>query len=233
MTASLIAFTALTAFLTGCSGNSPSQTSEKQVRVSTAPLDTAVVGKWWNGTNGYIFGDNRKVSLVMDFSSMNINFTEDGQFNKAGYIIDKDNITYDGKNLVVYYDNGEDVSIVVNLERRDEENPDSFDGYYSLYGGLVTEYIIQSVGLSIDNLINDESITLSAEVDGESFIVTLENFCEYETLNGSSLEMFSKYMSYMDSNADCVKYDYKVEGDTLTLTYSGEEFVETYERVKE
>lgn len=231
--ATLLAFAGITASLTGCS-DSPDSSSQPKVRTSTAPIDTAIIGKWWNGTSGYVFGEDRKVNLVMDFSAMDIHFTSDGEFDKAGEIIGKDAIAYDGKELIVYYTIDEDVSKIVHLERKDGENPDSIDGSYTLYGGLLTEYFIGNVGLSIDNVMNDDNISLGAEIDGESFILTIENYCDYETINGA-LEMFSPYMSYVDNNVDCVRYSYSVDGDTLNMKYTMDETApdEVYSRVEE
>lgn len=231
--ATFLAFAGITAALTGCS-DKPESSSQATVRKSTAPIDTAIIGKWWNGSSGYVFGEDRKVDLVMDFSAMDINFTSDGEFDKAGEIIGKDNIAYDGKELIVYYEIDGDVSKIVHLERKDEENPDSIDGSYTLYGGLLTEYFIGTVGLSIENIMNDDSISLSAEIDGESFILTLENYCDYETIDGS-VEMFSPYISYVDENTDCVRYSYSVDGDTLNMKYAFDETApdEVYTRVEE
>lgn len=223
----LLACAVILPVFTGCSGN-----SENSADIPT--VDTAIIGRWWNGTNGYVFGEDRKVDLIMDFSSMDINFTSDGEFNKAGEIIGKDSISYDGKELIVYYNTGEDISKIVHLERKDEENSDSIDGSYTLYGGLLTEYFIGTLGLSIENIMNDDSISLSAEVDGESFILTLENYCDYETVNGS-VRMSSPYISYVDENTDCVIYSYIVDGDTLNMRYVADDTVpdEVYSRVEE
>lgn len=238
----LLIIAGLTASLTGCTksaDNSSAQTSTRESRISTAPIDTEIIGKWWNGKNGYIFGEDRKVSLIMDFSSMNINFTSDGQFNKAGEIIGKDDIQYDGKNLIVNYktideNNMADVNIIINMERNDAENPDSFDGSYTIYGGLLMEYLAENVGISLNDVKKDDDIEFLAEVDGESLILTVENYCDYETL-GNSLEMFSKYMHYVDESADAVKYNYEIDGNALTMTFyvNDSEFKEVYERVEE
>lgn len=235
----------LTVSLTSCAEssdisdvkNSSVQRTTKTVRISTAPIDNEIIGKWWNGKNGYIFSEDRKVSLVMDFSAMYINFTSDGEFNKAGEIIGKDDIQYDGKNLMVNYktideNNMADVNIIISMERNDAENPDSFDGSYTIYGGLLMEYMAENVGLNLNDIKKGDDIEFLAEVDGESLILTVENYCDYETIEGS-LEMFSKYMNYVDESADSVKYDYRIDGDVLTMTYSGTELIETYERVEE
>lgn len=231
--AALLAAAGITAFLTGCT-DSPDSSSEEKNRTSNAAIDTAIIGKWWNGTSGYVFGEDRKVDLVMDFSAMDIHFTSDGEFNKAGEIIGKDDIAYDGNELIVYYTIDGDVSKIVHLERKDGENPDSIDGSYTLYGGLLTEYFIGNLGLSIENVMNDDSISLGAEINGESFILTLEGYCSYETIDGY-IEMFSPYMDYIDENADCVRYSYSVDGDTLNMKYAMDAAApdEVYSRAEE
>lgn len=236
----LLVIAGLTVSFTGCaeSGKSESeslvQETTKEVRQSTAPIDTEIIGKWWNGANGYIFGEDRKVSLVMDFSAMDIHFTSDGQFNKAGEIIGKDDISYDGKNLMVQYKNGNDVNIIVNMQRSDAENPDSFDGSYTIYDGVLMQYLAENVGINLFDIKKDDDIEFLAEVDGENLILTVENYCDYETID-NSIEMFSKYMSYVDESADAVKYTYEIKDDTLTMTFlvDGSEYDEVYERVEE
>ncbi|MDE7364628.1 MAG: hypothetical protein K2N27_07075 [Ruminococcus sp.] len=238
----LLATSLLVTVFAGCSeGNNSvsgntSQVQEKPKRISTSPIDQQIIGKWWNGSNGYIFDENRKVSIVMDFSSMEINFTNDGKFLKAGEIIEKDNIQYDGKNLIVQYINPEtnDISILVNMERKDTENPDSFNGVYNLYGGLLIQFFSEMLGITFDEVLDDEDITLDAEIRGENFIVTLNNYCDYETKNGS-LEMFSQYMEYLDENATSVNYNYTVDGDTLTMKYMADSSApaEVYQRFEE
>lgn len=238
----LLVIAGLTASLTGCAEsskisdvqNSSVQETTKAVRISTAPIDNEIIGKWWNGKSGYIFGEDRKVSLVMDFSAMNINFTSDGEFNKAGEIIGKDNISYDGNNLMVQYEIENDVNIILNMKRNDDENLDSFDGFYTIYGGLLMEYLAENVGLNLNDIKKGDDIEFLAEVNGESLILTVENYCDYETIE-NSLEMFSKYMNYVDESADAVKYDYKIDGNTLTMTFyvDDSEFDEVYERVEE
>lgn len=234
----LLIFSGLTAIFTGCAdeASSVSESSgeiQRASRVSSSPIDPKIIGRWENESIGYIFDEDRKVSLIMDFSDMDIHFTSDGEFNKAGEIIGKDNITYDGKNLMVQYTGGEDISVIVNMERKDAENPDSFDGVYNLHGGMLIQYFAEMVGLTFEDALNDENITFEAEVKGENFVVTLENYCDYETL-GNSLEMFSPYMNYVDESASAVKYSYKIDGDTLSLEYIDVEdtFTETYKKVE-
>lgn len=239
----LLATSLLLTVFTGCSdgkssdsvSESSSQVQQKPKRISSSPIDQQIIGKWWNGSSGYIFDENRKVSIVTDFSSMEINFTSDGKFLKAGEIIEKDNIQYDGKNLMVKYVNPEDndISVIVNMERKDTENPDSFDGVYNLHGGLLIQFFAEMLGMTFEEVLDDENITLDAEIKGESFIVTLNNYCDYETKNGS-LEMFSEYMEYLDENATSVNYNYTIDGDTLTMKYTADSSApdEVYQRVE-
>lgn len=240
----LLAISLLSAVFTGCAdgkssdsvSENSSQVQEKPKRISSSPIDQQIIGKWWNGTNGYIFDENRKVSIVMDFSSMQINFTNDGEFLKAGEIIGKDNIQYDGENLMVKYINPEDndISMIANMKRKDAENPDSFDGVYNLHGGLLIQFFAEMLGMTFEEVLNDKDITLDAEIKGENFIVTLNNYCDYETKSGS-LEMFSEYMEYIDENATSVNYNYTIEGDTLTMSYAVDSSApdEVYQRVEE
>jgi len=79
--------------------------------------------------------------------------------------------------------------------------------------------------------ISEENADIDAIVEGETVKLIINDYCSYETLSGNSLEMFSPDMDYVDDTATAVKYTYKVEGDTLTLTYEDQE-PQTYTRVK-
>lgn len=244
----VLVFTGLTALFSGCSGIAPAEESSlpessvvnRQERISSSPIDPEIIGKWSNGENGYIFGEDRKVSLFIDFSSMGSYFTGD-DFSRGGELVGKENIEYDGKDVIVKYtemdesDGSLGIYTLVNMTRKDEENPDSFDGVYTVNGCMLMEVFCDMTGMDYyEDVYGNEEFDFEAVVDGETFVVTFGNYCNYETL-GSSLEMFSKYMDYTDETASAVKYNYTVDGDTLTMIYTDSEgsFKEVYTRVKE
>lgn len=241
----LFIFTGLTAFLTGCTdgetveSNIPEESSSKAERISSSPIDPEIIGKWDNGSNGYIFNDDRTVSLFVDFSDSDIYFTEDGDFSRGGELIGTENVQYDGSNIVVVYDDSDpeagmiDIYTLVDMTRRDEANPDSMDGVYTLNGCTLLQYMAELSGMDYEQVYQNEDFDFEAVIDGQSLTVTFGNFCNYETL-GDSLELFSTYMNYADDNATSLKYTYKISDDTLTMTYSDSEgsIDEVYTRAK-
>ncbi|MDE5936610.1 MAG: hypothetical protein K2G83_04305 [Ruminococcus sp.] len=64
--------------------------------------------------------------------------------------------------------------------------------------------------------------------------VLLNDYCDYET-NDNTLELFSEHMNYIDETATSVKYDYKIEDNSLTLNYIGAEdnTTEVYKKAEE
>ncbi len=224
--------------LTGCTSMTDNQ-SKKISRVSSSPIDPEILGKWENESNGYYFSENRKVSLIMDFSAMGNYFTSEGDFQMAGGLMKKgQNIMYDGENLNVIYDyfdetdNASYSQFLLCMERTDEPNTESYDGSYTLLSGICFQIISDMIGMSIEDIINN--VNVEAEIKGESFIITVNDYCDYET-NGNTLELFSEYMNYIDETATSVKYDYKIEDNSLTLNYIGteENATEVYKKVEE
>jgi len=199
-------------------------TAEGKKRVSKAPLDQALIGTWKGELTGYRFQDNRKVSLIMDFSS-SMHFNSDGTFTFSGETYGKDDLSFDGSILKASFvyepEEGEEVSDdmlepvdILMLERKGEADSSTFDGVYDVIGG---EY----VGLIAGNLaIAPENLFLEAEIDGENLYFTAVDYCDYETKKGK-LEMFSDNMHFVDEKATSVKYEYAINGDELKLTYLG------------
>lgn len=191
------------------------ESMESMARVSSGKLDPDIIGEWSNGSTGYIFKEDRMVTLPMDFSSA-VHFNKDGGFSMEKTTVSKDEIEYDGTNLKVshhYEEAEEDPDILLlDMKRRDAANKDSYDGSYDLLGGSYLDMI--AYNLAIDT----EKIKVEAEVEGETLKFSVIDYCLYETNNGS-LEMFSENMNYVDENAHGVKYTYVIDGDTLTLTY--------------
>ena len=214
---------ALTA-LTGCEDifNPPveEESSSRVERVSSSVIDPAIIGTWKNDVSGYIFGENRKVSLPMDFTA-SAHFNKDGSFTAEGVDISKDEVEFDGTNLKVAHDFGgdeessesEEDTVLLDMTRKGSADKSSFDGTYKLSGGSYLEMIADNLGIDYDK------IDVEAEIDGENFRITVVDYCLYETL-GDSLELFSENMQYVDENANALKYTYKIDGDTLTLTYA-------------
>jgi len=211
ITATLFAAAMGGTLLVGCSREP--QTVESSVRVSTTDIDSAILGEWSSGANGYIFSEDRTVSLPIDFTT-SAHFNSDGTFSMETTKVGKDEIEYDGTSLKVShkYEEAEETLLLLDMKRTDAANKDSYDGSYELLGGTYRDML--AYNLAIDS----EKINVETEVDGENLKFTVVDYCSFETNNGV-LELFSENMSYKKHTDDSVKYTYKIDGDTLTLTY--------------
>ncbi len=200
-------------------------TTEKTVRVASTPIDEQIIGIWSNGTSGYEFTSDHDVSLIMDYSSL-VKFNADGSVTVNGTVIPKEDVTAEGNtvSIVHKYEEFDEPVDVMELEKLSSSGS-GFDGEYLFTGGDYKAAVAVSLGVEAD------SITLKGKVDGDSFILTAEAFCKFETNNGV-LELFGEDMNYVDSNATSVKYTYSIDGDELKLTYE-DLGTEVYQRQKQ
>lgn len=202
--------------LCSCSGDKITD-SNTNSRVSTAPIDPEIIGTWMNELSGYRFGENRKVSLIIDFSE-NAHFTENGQMQTMNALIPKENMDYDGKRVYVTNtayneDYQEDVtSVLIDMERLDEPNPDSLDGYYHIYGGVATDVLAEQLGIP------PEKFDFEGKVEGDKFIIYMVDCFDYETVDGK-VDMFGELIAaYIKGNYEAMSYDYTIEYDSLKMT---------------
>lgn len=202
--------------LCSCSGDKTTD-SNTNSRVSTAPIDPEIIGTWMNELSGYRFGENRKVSLIIDFSE-NAHFTENGQMQTMNALIPKENMDYDGKRVYVTNtayneDYQEDVtSVLIDMERLDEPNPDTLDGYYHIYGGVATDVLAEQLGIP------PEKFDFEGKVEGDKFIIYMVDCFDYETVDGK-VDMFGELIAaYIKGNYEAMSYDYTIEYDSLKMT---------------
>lgn len=202
--------------LCSCSGDKTTDNNTNS-RVSTAPIDPEIIGTWMNELSGYRFGENRKVSLIIDFSE-NAHFTENGQMQTMNALIPKENMDYDGKRVYVTNtayneDYQEDVtSVLIDMERLDEPNPDSLDGYYHIYGGVATDVLAEQLGIP------PEKFDFEGKVEGDKFIIYMVDCFDYETVDGK-VDMFGELIAaYIKGNYEAMSYDYTIEYDSLKMT---------------
>lgn len=202
--------------LCSCSGDKTTDNNTNS-RVSTAPIDPEIIGTWMNELSGYRFGENRKVSLIIDFSE-NAHFTENGQMQTMNALIPKENMDYDGKRVYVTNtayneDYQEDVtSVLIDMERLDEPNPDSLDGYYHIYGGVATDVLAEQLGIP------PEKFDFEGKVEGDKFIIYMVDCFDYETVDGK-VDMFGDLIAaYIKGNYEAMSYDYTIEYDSLKMT---------------
>lgn len=218
--------------LCSCSSETAEEKSKPESRISTKPLDTEIIGLWMNDYIGYRFGDNRKISLVIDFSERG-HFTADGEFYTAGAVIPKENVSYDGTNLKavnvanILMTSESDSAILVDMERMDEANEASMDGHYSIKGGVVTKVIASELN------INAEKVNFEGDIEGEKLTITLVNCMDYETDNGK-LDFFSELFNYVDENANSLSYTYQIKDNELTMQLESVEnaAAEVYKKVE-
>lgn len=216
ITALIFAASIAGTLIVGCSNKSKTdESSSRAERVSTAPIDTAILGEWSSGTNGYIFSEDRTVSLPIDFTS-SAHFNKDGSFSMESSTVDKKEIEYDGTSLKVSHlyeeAEGDEPLLLLDMKRTDAENINSYDGVYDLLGGTYLDMLAYNLAIDV------QKINVIADVSGENLKFTVKDYCYFETID-NTLEMFSENMNYVKYIDDSVKYTYKIDGDTLTLTY--------------
>ena len=198
-----------------CSSNSPSseESSSGISRISSAPIEQEIIGTWEIDVNGYRFQEDRKVSLIMDFSG-SIHFDKDKKPVTEGIEYADEDMSFDGKTLKIShkYEEFDEVLDIMTLERTGAEDKSTLDGEYNFVSGAYLKYIAEGLGTEA------EKINVTADIEGEKIWITVLDYCNYETRN-NTLEMFSENMDYIDETATSVKYSYEIEGDTITLTY--------------
>lgn len=135
-------------------------------------------------------------------------------------LIPKENVDYDGSRIYVtntVYDEeySEDVtSVLIDMERLDEPNTETFDGYYHIYGGVATDVLASELGIPPENF------NFEGKIEGEKLTIYMTDCFDYETIDGK-VDIFSDLLSYVDESANALSYVYTIEGDTLTMTLGG------------
>ncbi|MBR5512872.1 MAG: hypothetical protein IKV85_02655 [Ruminococcus sp.] len=218
--------------LCSCTENTTPESSSS--RVSKAPIDEEILGTWMNDLSGYRFGDNRKVSLIIDFSQ-NAHFTENGEFQTMNALIPKENISYDGKKVYItntaYSEEYQQdlTSVLIDMDRLDEPNPDSIDGRYHIYGGVATDVLAEQLGIP------PEKFDFEGVVDGEKFTIYMIDCFDYETIDGT-VDIFGELVAtYLTGSSEPMSYDYTIEYDALSMTINNIENapIEVYFKTKE
>lgn len=217
---------ALVCCLSGC-GNKQNTTE----RVSTAPIDEQIIGTWMNEYVGYRFQDDRNVSLIKNCSDYAHFDGSSLVYDYFNLTIDSENIEDNGTDVRVFYpytdpDTGEASETDILLMSRTEQSNSGFDGTYRITGGAIGDDLASILGAT------PNEFDMVAEVSGKEFTVTFNNFSQYETVDGK-IDMFGDNILVPGENNDYVRYAYTIEGDTLTMTFSGDQTSEpeVYTRV--
>lgn len=206
--------------LSGC-GNNGTDNQKTPDRVSSAPIDEKIIGTWMNEYVGYRFQEDRNVSLIKNCSDY-------AHFDGSSLVYDYFNITIGSENIEdngtdvrVFYpytdpDTGESSEMDILLMSRTELSNSGFDGTYRITGGAIGEDLASILGAT------PNEFDMIADVSGKEFTVTFNNFSQYETVDGK-LDMFGDNILVPGEGNDYIRYAYTIEGDTLTMTFDGDQ----------
>ncbi len=223
-----IALCGITAALAGC-GDKPTY-DESGSRTSSAKIDPALVGDWSNGSSGYSFSDDGKISLIMDYSAV-MSFGDDGSFDASGQHFDKDHVVVENDTIRIFTDYTDpetetesEVDFLV-MKCDGAVDTETYNGSYEISGGGLTEFIAQRLNVS------PEILTMKADFSDDGVILTVLDFLDYDAENGS-LKMSNPNLAYVSEGADSLNYTYTIDGDNLTMIYVDTGGQEEYSRVK-
>ena len=197
--------------LCSLASSSKKDKSDKKAESKTA----AIVGRWsMNGTDGtgddgygLIFSADGKGSIYNDTSST-IHFTADGP-DVGGTVISDKYIKEDGDNLTIDV-NGNEMFIMKKLEGRE-----GYDGKYALTGGMFYDrYLEQMKQKGGDNKTPD----IVMDFDGDKSEIIINDIFTYE-IDDKNLTV-SGFAGFLESNGEPIPAEYKIEGDTLSITDS-------------
>ncbi len=203
-------------------------------RVSKSDIDPEIIGTWTNELSGYRFGENRKVSMIIDYSNY-AHFTTNGDFQVGDKLVKKDEIQYDGSKVYVTLEifdkelNENIQAVAIDMERLDEPNPDSFDGRYHILGGITTDYLAENMGIPPENF------EFEGVIEGEKFTIYMVDCFDYETVDGN-VDMFGELVTgYITGNQEGMSYNYSIDAGRLQMTMNDLENAqaEVYFKVEE
>lgn len=205
--------------LSGC-GNNGSDNKKTPDRVSTSPIDEQIIGTWMNEYIGYRFQEDRNVSLIRNCSDYAHFDGSSLVYDYFNVTIDSENIEDNGTDIRVFYpytdpDTGESSEMDILLMSRIEQSGSGFNGTYRITGGTIGDDLASVLGAT------PKEFDMIADVSGNDFTVTFNNFSQYETADGN-LDMFGDNILVPGEDNDYVRYAYTIDGDTLTMTFDGD-----------
>lgn len=189
-----------------------------------------ITGKWSIDSleddtlqNGGIIFQDGKGSVYTDSSKI-LHFNDEGlelgNGESDSTIISKDYFKEEGKKLTV------DLSGMELLVMTKLDDTEGYDGTYSLEGGLLYEELSAEMSDGAEE--KPESVDISLKFDGESSEMLFNDLFNYEIKDGKL--SFSGYSAIMGITSDDGPYDYKIDGDKLSIT--SQKKTETFTRVK-
>ena len=172
---------------------------------------------------GIILTDDGKGSIYADSSKI-MNFTDDGFAVGMGdnmTVLSKDYFKEEGKTLTVDV-MGNELLVITKLD-----DTEGYDGLYSLDGGTLYDGIIQGMSKGDEEDV-PENVDITLDFDGTHSEVVFNDLFNY-SVKGDKLTL-TGYSGLMGLDAKEGTADFKLEGDTLTITSSTN--TETLTRVK-
>ncbi len=200
----------ITGAFASCGKDSGDSSSKKE--------NDPVAGKW------LLKDEDDSYAMTMNFDSgkvkVEMDFSDEIHFKDKNIIIEGEDYGADG---VKFEDNKLTASIngmdVLSMTRTEGEG-DSFDGTYTDLSGLFFDSM------------SEEGVEASVKVEGESFLINYDNFCEYTIEGDETMILKNPPKSFLaEGEEDEAKMTFKVDGDNLSLTSSDGE-VSEFTKVK-
>lgn len=173
--------------------------------------DSSIIGMWISlddSSYGFDFEEDMTGGLLLDATGT-AHFTSDGKFFVSAMTLEPENINYDGTTLTVNLADTE----ILSMTRNDGNNPDSFDGLYTLVSGLFYDDMVTSMCDSFG--IDEENAVLYCMVTGEQMYIEFAKIFEYSTSDGIIIILSGQ------GGADILDgsvAEYEISGDKLIMT---------------
>lgn len=166
-----------------------------------------IIGMWYSDElYGFIFEENGSGGVFVDATEM-VHFTDDGQFFMSEMTLEPETISFDGTNLSITVTGNE----VLSMTRNNGNNPDTFDGTYTLKSGAFYEGMVTSLGERFG--VSSEDALVYAVVDGEEMYIEFAGLFTYTAEDGTAVINGLEGMGVPDGSA----VEYEFSGDKLII----------------
>lgn len=186
-----------------------SVTEEETTETTTESENSVsdVVGMWYMEEDGIVeilnVKENGSIDAVIDVTEMT-HFTADGGIFIDNVVYGSKCIDYEGKNLVITINDKEAFNMT-----KDSGDADGYDGEYTLKSGIM-----------YDNVSDDGNYDVGIIVNGEMMFASYRNVVSY-TINNGIVSLDG--LKNLDYDFDTAELEYKVSGDTLTLSEANDD----------
>lgn len=164
------------------------------------------------------FGPDGSGSVFADLSKMVT--LSNGKFSAMGIEASGDDLVVKDGTVSAYYNNKDEDSLIIRLERIDGSTGNSLDGEYKITGGRLADTIYAYLDGSFGG--DADKLPITAVVDGSSTFLKISGAFTYVT-DGNKLDL-----EIMDDLSDLAEgiagkdIYYTAENDKLMLTAGGE-----------